>query len=310
MAYYRASKVIKMRRNALGHSREEYAAEGPSYQSIYRIEHGKVRVKESTYRRLSKAMDEEESTRQGILQTEDISVLWLTNEITRSFYLKEYGRIEELILQLEEKLDTSIEVNRRYLECIKAELQYSKGNLDSKSYSKEIEDSLSHGSKGMAELLSRKWPFKERECNRILSLVEVARKEKDYDRQKKLLEQLLEILETGYMESGYNDVYKILARCRMGDVLGNLGFHREAITWDEEAIGMCEERQEWRFFPELNYDIFWNYMMLSQKETLTQQEENYRKECLLKAFYLNKAEHFANMLYEERVLEFYPEEIR
>ena len=310
MAYYRASKVINMRRNALGHSREEYSAEGPSDRTIYRMENGKVHIKESTYRRLSKAMDEEESTRQGVLQTEDISVLWLTNEITRSFYVKEYGRIEELILQLEEKLDDSVEMNRRYLECIKTELQYYKGNLDSKSYRKEIEDSLSHGSMGLEDPLNRKWPFKERECNRILSLVEVVRKEKDYNRQKELLEQLLEILETGYMESGYNGVYKIIAHCRMGDVLGNLGFHRKAIKLDEETIAMCEERQEWKFLPELNYDIFWNYMMLSEKETLIQQEEIYRKECLLKAFYLKKAEHSANMLYEKRVLEFYLEEIR
>ena len=90
MAYYRASQVIKMRRNALGHSREEYLAEGPSDRTIFRMENGQVHIKETTYRRLSRAMDEEESTRQGILQTEDMSVLWLTNKITRCFYVKEY----------------------------------------------------------------------------------------------------------------------------------------------------------------------------------------------------------------------------
>ncbi len=309
MAYYRASQVIKMRRNALGHSREEYSAEGPSDRTIFRMENGKVHIKETTYRRLSRAMDAEESTRQGILQTEDMSVLWLTNKITRSFYVKEYEKAEESIAQLEEKLDDSVEVNRRYLDSIKAELQFYKGSLDSKSYSNEIEDSLTHGDKNFDELIKNKWPFEERECNRIISLVETVRREKDYNRQKKILEYLLVLLETGYMESGYNDVYIIIARYRMGDVLGNLGFHREAIALDEETIAMCEEWQEQRFLPELNYDIFWNYMKLSEKETLTQEEEVYRKECLLKAYYFGKTKITEGELYKRRVQEFYPNEL-
>ena len=309
MAYYRASQVIKMRRNALGHSREEYLAEGPSDRTIFRMENGKVHIKETTYRRLSRAMDEEESTRQGILQTEDMSVLWLTNKITRCLYVKEYEKAEKLVAQLEEKLDGTVEGNRRYLAYIKAKLQYCKGNLECKGYRKEIEDSLSHGNLSLEELLKRKWPFENEECNRIISLVEVVRKEKDYNRQKELLEQMLVVLDTGYMGMEYRSAYTITARYRMGDVLGNFGFHRDAIALDEQTIAMCNEQQDLSFLPELNYDIFWNYMMLSEKETLTGQEESYRKECLLKAYYLNKAEHSANTQYKKRILEFYPDEI-
>lgn len=309
MAYYRASQVIKMRRNALGHSREEYSAEGPSDRTIFRMENGQVHIKENTYRRLSRAMDEEKSTRQGILQTGDISALWLTNEIAGCLYVKEYERTEKLILQLEEKLDDSAEVNRRYLAYIKTELEVFKGNLDNQDYKKVIEGSLSHGNKSLEELLNRMWPFEERECNRIIGLSELARKEQDYNRQKELLEQLLKILENGYMESGYNDIYVIVARYRLGDVLGNLGFHREAIALDEETIIICEERQEQRFLPELNYDIFWNYMKLREKETLTKQEEAYRKECLSKAYYYGLMVCSNNALYERRLKEHYPDEL-
>ena len=84
-----------MRRNALGHSREEYSAEGPSDRTIFRMENGQVHIKENTYRRLSRAMDEEESTRQGILQTEDISVLWLTNKIAGCLHTGNYEMAEE-----------------------------------------------------------------------------------------------------------------------------------------------------------------------------------------------------------------------
>lgn len=309
MAYYRTGKVIKMRRNALGHSREEYGAEGPSYQTIYRLENGKVHIKERTYRQLSRAMGEEESTKQGILQTADMSVLWLTNEISKCLFTTDYERAEELIHQMEKKLDTSVEKNRRYLEYIKAYSKYYKGELDGNEYKNAIETSLWHENKGFDELIKSKWPFSERECNRILSMVEVMRRKKEYEKQKELLDRLIELLNAKYMDMEYNSVYLIAARYRMGDVLGNTGLHREAIALDEETIVMCEKQQDWRFLPELNYDIYWNYMVLKEKETLTKQEETHSKECLLKAYYLGKIMTPDNTLYERRILEHYQSEL-
>jgi len=309
VAYYRASKVIKMRRNALGHSREEYGAEGPSYQTIYRLENGKVHLKEGTYRRLSRAMDTEESTRQGIIKTRDIHLLWLTNDISNCLYVKDYEKAEVLIQQLEDKLDATVERNKRYLEYIKTSLLYRKGVLECEIYENAIEKSLLHGEMKWNSLLEQKWPFEEQECKQILSLIELIRKEEDHERQKKLQEQLLALLETEYMEPGFNLVYRIIVQCRIGDVLGNMGLHREAIAVDEETIKLCEEQQEFLFVPELYYDIFWNYMKIREKETLTIQEEIYRKECLLKAYYSGKILCPGKTLYERRVREFYPEEL-
>lgn len=88
MAYYNISQVIKMRREALGHSRYEYDTYGPSAMSIYRTEEKGIYVSEKNYRKLTRAMGEEESTRRGILGTKEIEVLWLVNEISESFFIK------------------------------------------------------------------------------------------------------------------------------------------------------------------------------------------------------------------------------
>ena len=50
-------------------------------------------------------------------------------------------------------------------------------------------------------------------------------------------------------------------------------------------------------------------MMISKKKTLTQQEEAYRKECLLKAYYYGLAIYPDTALYERRVKEYYPDEL-
>lgn len=108
MAYYRLSQVIKMRRKALGHSRYEYDVVGPSAMSVYRMEEKGIRTSEKTYRKLTRAMGEEESTRRGVLKTKDVRVLWLKNEIEDGLLRKQYRRVESLIAELVNSVDNAV----------------------------------------------------------------------------------------------------------------------------------------------------------------------------------------------------------
>lgn len=309
MAYYRLSQVIRMRREAMEHSRFEYDVEGPSFMTVFRLEKGEVRVKENTYRSLSRAMGEEESTRQGVLKTNDIRVLWLMNEISNSFLKRDYATVEALIGQLEEKLDCTVKRNQQYLEFVKAKLQYNQGMISAEDYEIVIRNGISYGELNFDGMVAKKWPFHEQEWQMLVGIVESIRKGKDYEQQKHLLEQLKSDLEFGYMESEYSAVYTTYVRWRISDALGNMGYHREAIAIDEENRCFCEERAEFRYLAEIYYDIFWNYNMLKKKETLSEHEEDRCKECLLKAYYINKSWYPSKELYEVRVKEYYPNEI-
>lgn len=307
MAYYSLSQVIKMRRKALGHSRYAYDAEGPSAMAVYRTEEKGIYVSEKNYRKLTRAMGEEESTRRGVLGTKDIRVLWLVNELTESFYNKDYEKAETLITDLEEKIDCSVKRNQQYLTFIKAKLQYKKGLLDTKAYEMAMKEEFSYGTMDFEKMLERKWPFLEREWNRLLSIAEAVRRKGDYEEQKKLLQQMQDILEMPYMEREYTAAYMIYVRWRMVDVLGNLKFHREAVELGEETLKLCEGSSEWRYLPEVYYEIFWNYQEIKKNETLTEQEELRCKECLIKAYYLNKALFPKDELYEQKIQIYYPE---
>lgn len=309
MAYYRLSQVLKMRREAMEHSRFDYDVEGPSFMTVYRLETGKVRVKEKTYRSLSRAMGEEESTRSGVLKTKDIRVLWLVNEISEFLLHRDYERTEKLIIQLEDKLDCAVKRNQQYLDSVKARLKYNVGQISEEDYEKIMRTSLTYGKMKFDRMIEKVWPFHEREWQILLGIVETVRNRKDYGQQKYLLEQMLAGLDNAYMEKEYSIAYSICIRWRMSDVLGNMGYYREAIAMDEATIRMCEQENERRYLAEVYYDIFWNYYMLKKKETLTEQEEARCKECLLKAYYMNKAWCRPKELYERRMRECYPEEL-
>jgi len=293
----------------LGHSRYEYDADGPSAMSVYRTEEKGIHVSEKNYRRLTRAMGEEESTRRGILRTKDIKVLHLTNEISYSFLNRDYERTEKLINQLEEKLDCTIKRNQQYLDYVKAELCYNCGKISSEDYERTMRENLTYGKIRFDEMIEKVWPFRERECQLVLGIVEMVRNRKDYEQQKYLLEQMLASLENEYMEKEYSAVYTIYVRLRISDVLGNMGYYREAIAMDEETLRVFEDNKEHRYLAETYYSIFWCYYMLKKKETLTEQEGTRCKECLLKAYYINKACYPAKDLYERRIRECYPEEL-
>ena len=309
MAYYRLSQVLKMRREAMEQSRFDYDAEGPSFMTVFRLEKGEVRVKEKTYRSLSRAMGEEESTRRGVLKTTDIRVLRMVNEIANAFLHWEYDKVEELLEQLETKLDCSVKRNQQYLEFTKAKLQYYKGLLSEEEYETIAKRNISYGTMNFDGMITKEWPFHEQEWQMLLGIEGLIRSRQDYEQQKYLLEQMMTALEREYLEAEYNVAYTIYVRWRISDVLGNLGYYREAIAMDEETIQICENRNERRYLAELHYSIFWCYYMLKKKETLTKQEESRCKECLLKAYYINKAWYRPKELYEKRMRECYPEEL-
>lgn len=309
MAYYKASKVIKMRREAMGHDRYEYEVEGPSFMTVYRLEEGKVRVKENTYRSLSRAMGEEESTRQGIIKTKDIKELWIVNKISNAFLENNYIKVEELIRELEERIDCNEKRNQSYLEYVNAKLQYRKGRITAEEYENILRSNISYGKMSFEYMIENIWPFHETEWRMILGIESLAQKKQNYEKQQILLVQLQRILETGYMEMEYSMAYWACIRWQLSDVFGNMGHHREAIALDEETIRQCEVKKEFRYLAELYYDIFWNYKELKKKETLIKQEETRCKECLLKAYYINKTRLQPKMLYERKLREHYPEEL-
>ena len=309
MAYYRLSKVVKMRREALECNRDEFDVEGPAGMTVYRMEEGKHKTSEKTYRRLTRAMGMEESTGQGMLKTNDLDVLHLVNEITHCFQKKDYDAAENMIAQLENSLDDKEFKNKQYLDYKKLNLHYRAGKLRDEEYEYKLKEILSGKKLGADEKISRKWPFTQEEWKMLLDLAEVIRSRKQYEQQETLLECLLAIMDEGYMESEYRVGYLMSLRWRMGDVLGNVKEHRRAIEIDEKTIEMCEAEWEIRCMAEVYYDIFWNYWMIKKKETLTELEEERCRECLLKAYYINQALFPSKELYKKRLQECYPEEL-
>ena len=307
--YYRCSEVIKMRRSALGSKREDYDVDGPAGMTVYRLEEGKHRGTEKTYRRLTRAMGMEESLGQGILKTTEIEHLHALNEIVWNTRDGKLQNAEELMESVRKQIDVQVPRNKQYLIAKSAELQYRKGEITAEKYEYELKEALACTILSYKQKWIKDWPFHDEELVLLILLSNVLKKQKKFKEQKELAEQMLKSLERDYLNFELKNRYYILATKILADATGSLGNHREAIKLDKEAIEGCRKWKEVRSIESFYFDIHWNYFQIKEQETLTTAEEEEAYQCLLKAYYINKAKGGKKLLYEKTLREYYPDRL-
>lgn len=307
MAYYRLGKVIEMRRTALGYGRDAFDVQGPAGMTIYRIETGKSKPTEQTYRGLTRSMGVEESTGQGILKTSSMEILNLVNDISAAFRARDYERAERLLEQIERGIDVTVPRNRQYIGWQRAKLKYEQGLISAKEYEAVIREALSYTIPGFEEAPLRNWPFHQEEWQMLLALNNMLKAQKRYEEQRELLEVRKTVLDMNYLDSECKIRYRIATMINLADVLGNIAKHEEAIQADRAAILLCEEYQEFAMLHYPYYDIHWNYYELGKKRALSAWEEAECRQCLLKAYYINEAQDKRKELYGKCLKERYPE---
>ncbi len=308
MAYYRLSTMMKLKRELLGHSRDDFDVDGPSGMTVYRMEEGKNKMSESSFRKLTRAMGMEESTGRGLLRTKELEFLMEINKISNSFFGKKHEEVEENIHQMKRILDLNIPRNLQYISYIQLKMDYRRKIINVDEYREGLQRILFYTCPSKEEHLLANWPYCMIEWKIFMDFIFAIRRRKDFAKQKELAIKAEQILLTGYLEKSFEAGYMIGIKVQIVDALGNMGFHEKAIEMGKRNLLLCEEHGEMRFLPEVYYDIFWNYNMLKKNENnLTDEEEFFCKQCLIKAYYLNKALFPTKELYLVRLQENYPD---
>ena len=180
MAYYRLSKVVKMRRLALGVKREEFDADGPTGMTVYRMEEGKHKTSERTYRSLTRSMGIEESTYQGILKTKKLDELQMTYEIVCALLNKNHEEAEQIIERLEDGLDTKDMRNQQYLRHMKEMIRYEKAEIAPEEYEQVLHELLQYRVPKGYKVDMTQWPLHVREFQIMHALNNVLKVRRHY----------------------------------------------------------------------------------------------------------------------------------
>lgn len=306
MAYYRCSEVIKMRRTAMNSKQEDYDVEGPAGMTVYRLEQGKTKGTERTYRSLTRSMGVEESLGQGILKTSEMEHLNALNEIVWNIRDGKLKNAEELMEMVRNQIDVEVPRNKQYIAAKYAELQYQRQNISAEEYEARLKEALAYTIPSFSTSGLQGWPFHDEELVLLVALSNALKKQKKYKEQKELAEDIRRCLTKEYLNSEMKNRFYILATIILADALGSLGVYREAIQLDREAIELCKKWNEFRNIEVAYYDVFWNLQKIKEKETLTESEEMEAYQCLLQACYVSKSKGNTKPLYEKKLMEYYP----
>lgn len=174
MAVYRIGEILRMKREALGISREklcEMSGEICSPQTLYRIECGKMKVKRETYQQLMSCMGQLPERSYASIIVPKNQYLSIKSDIYDHLVFGEFEKAEEKLLLLEQVMDRSYPRNRQYLMKYKATLAYTLNKIDAEEYQNILVEALRCTIPQWDEIDMAEWAYNEQEMEIIFDIL-------------------------------------------------------------------------------------------------------------------------------------------
>lgn len=317
MAVYRIGDMLRMKREALGITREklcELSEEICSPQTLYRMECGKVKVKQEVYRKLMECMGELPERNYASVLVSNYKALILKTEIQVHLVYREYEEAEKKLEELEQFLDSEYVRNQQYLLEIKSKLAYYKGQISLEKLVENLWMALRYTISGVGKIELKKWPYNNEEFDILFAIANNYSRMKQREQEKNILLQLKESVEKKYMDEDYYVSWHMPCLMKLSQLMSIRNQHEKSIEYCMQGVAESKKQLVLGVVFNLLYDLAWNRENLIQKGIIEKKERESCKRLLVQAYYLCQAqntEHDANDAERiKRLCEyFYPGEI-
>ena len=186
MAVYRIGNVIRMKREALGITREklcELSGEVCSVQTLYRIECGKVKVKQEVYKTLMRCMNQLPERNYASIVVNNQASLNLKSEIQTHMFYKEYELAEQKLSELEKDMIPNYIRNKQYLLEKKATLQFQKQEITAEEYEEKLWEALRYTIPNVDNIKLEDWPYNEEEFEILIQIAHAYQNKRQQQRE-------------------------------------------------------------------------------------------------------------------------------
>lgn len=314
MAVYRIGDILRMKREALGITREklcELSEEVCSPQTLYRMECGKVKVKQDVYRKLMECMGELPERNYASVLVSNYIELNLKYEIQMRLARGEYEQVEKKLEELKKYLDDSYVRNQQFLLEIKSEVDYRNQKITIEEYLENLLTALQYTIPNIDKAEVEKWPLNCEEFDIIIKITNIYGQMKQREKEEKLVLQLIENTEKRYMDENFYVWRHEKCYVELSQLMCIKQQHEISIKYCVEGVKESKEQRILGNVYDLLYDLAWNGEKLIQKGVLEKKERESYKKLLVQAYYLSISqgmEHSGERI--KRLCEyFYPGEI-
>ena len=314
MAVYRIGDIIRMKREALCITREklcEMFGEGCEVQTLYRIETGKVKVKQKVYRRLMECMGELPERSYASILVSDYRALNLKMAITIHLVHREYEQAEKKLNELEQFMDGAYVRNQQFLLEIQSKIADYKQQISIEGHLENLWKALRYTIPSLDKIELERWPYNQEEFDILIAMVGIYAQRKERDKEEQLLLQLKKNIEKRYMSEDYYVSRHTYCLDFLSQLMSIQKQHEKSIEYCEEGVEESKKQGILSCVQDLLYDLAWNKEKMIQKELLDKKERESCKRLLVQAYYLSVAQGIEHS--SERIKELcernYPGEI-
>lgn len=291
MAVYRIGDILRMKREALGITREklcEMSGEICSVQTLYRMECGKVKVKPDIYRKLMLCMGQLPERNYASIKVSNYQALNLKTEIQAHLAREEYEQAEKKLEELEQFMDTDYVRNKQFLLEMKVYLAYKKNEISSEVYLEKMMAALSYTIPKIEK--EKKWPYNTEEISMLWNIADAYHDMKMKSHEEDLLKKICRIGRLEYMEKIYAISCEINGLLGLSMLMSLCKKNDEAIKYCEEGIETCKSNRLLGRVYDMLYDEVWNRAQVKNEK----KERENLKNLLVQAYYLSIAQNDIN----------------
>lgn len=200
MAYYNATRVLRLTRKALGFTQEKLSEDICEVENYSRIETGRYTLRRSVYQKLMEKMGRIPDRRYVVCVSKDGMLLEEKVELERAFKRYDYGAAEKYLQILKEKSDDNL-LTRQYLARVDALVEYRKGRITAGELAEKLDVALRMTAPEYDKYNSNDlpFPFMKGELLLQLNIANARRKNKEIDESIKLYQKILECTGARYL---------------------------------------------------------------------------------------------------------------
>lgn len=314
MAVYRIGDILRMKREALGITREklcELSGEICSPQTLYRMECGKVKVKQDVYRKLMECMGELPERNYASVLVSKYQALNLKYEIQMHLVHREYEQAENKLEELKKFLDDKYVRNQQFLLKTKSEIDYQNQKISIEEHLENLWTALRYTIPSIDKIEVEQWPYNCGEFDILIEIASVYDKMKQREEEKNILLQLIKSTEKKYIDNNFYVSRHTHCLVNLSQLISVQNNHEKSIEYCMEGVKELKEQRILGVGYNLLYDLVWNEEKLIQNGMNIKKERVSCKRLLVQAYYLSISqgmEHSAERikrLYEKN----YPDEI-
>lgn len=266
MAYYRVGDIIRLTRKSQGLCQEELAFRaGVATETISRIESGKHKVTQVTYKRIMESLNRFSERSYAVCSGKDVGILEEKKLLEDASVKFEQKKVQEYISDLKRKINDD-KFNQQYIIRSEIMFEYQNEQVDGKTAIFKLEEALKltvedytqYLEQNSSEESKKTYPFSEQEILILINLAGIYDEMGQGEKAKTIFFMLLHSIRSSYIEGEAEKRIELLIKRGLARVLEGMGKYQEALILHKEILKESVDIGYGLMISLVTYDISWN----------------------------------------------------